>query len=212
MVKFFFDKLYRYPREAEHSFVAIPLKKGELKNLDKVAVLQGGKPVPMQGKVTSRYDDGSIRYMFLRFMADLPANKKCELECEFNSALKSDYSVMKVSETEDGFKVDAGALSYEVKNNSGHIFENVVCAGRKYTAGQFTGPVLIDESEREYAVTIGNWRVAENGPLVSILAAEGSNTADGAQKVDFEIRITAYSDKPWVEVSYRIINTTDEPL
>lgn len=212
MVKIFFDKLYRYPREAEHSFVAIPLKKGELKNLDKVAVLQGGKPVPMQGKVTSRYDDGSIRYMFLRFMANLPANKKCELECEFNSDLKSDYSVMKVSETEDGFKVDAGALSYEVKNNSGHIFENVVCAGRKYTAGQFTGPVLIDESEREYAVKIGKWRVAENGPLVSILASEGSNTADGAQKVDFEIRITAYADKPWVEVSYRIINTTDGPL
>ena len=50
-----FDKLYRYPRIEEHAFIAIPLKKGKLKSLSKVAVLQDGKPVPMQGKVTSRW-------------------------------------------------------------------------------------------------------------------------------------------------------------
>lgn len=31
MVKVYFDKLYRYPRKAEHAFVAIPLKKVSLR-------------------------------------------------------------------------------------------------------------------------------------------------------------------------------------
>lgn len=53
MVKVYFDKLYRYPRKAEHAFVAIPLKKGELKDIEGVSILQNKEPVPMQGKVTS---------------------------------------------------------------------------------------------------------------------------------------------------------------
>lgn len=213
MVKVYFDKLYRYPRKAEHAFVAIPLKKGELKDIEGVSILQNKEPVPMQGKVTSRYDDGSVRYMFLRFMADLPANKGCELECEFNSDRFSDYNVMNVSRTDSGFIVNAGELLYEVKNNSGHIFENIECAGMKYTAKQFVGPVLKDGNGTTYEARVGEWRVVEQGPLVSILAANGTNITDNDDKhVDFELRITAYAGKPWVEVSYRIINTTYEPL
>ena len=100
MVEIYFDKLYRYPRNEEHCFIAIPLKKGELKDLSKVAILQSGKPLPIQEKVTSYYEDGSVRYMFLRFMADLPANSKATLICDFNSPEKSAYAGMKVDETE----------------------------------------------------------------------------------------------------------------
>ena len=190
MVKVYFDKLYRYPRKAEHAFVAIPLKKGELKDIEGVSILQNKEPVPMQGKVTSRYDDGSVRYMFLRFMADLPANKGCELECEFNSDRFSDYNVMNVSRTDSGFIVNAGELLYEVKNNSGHIFENIECAGMKYTAKQFVGPVLKDGNGTTYEARVGEWRVVEQGPLVSILAANGTNITDNDDKhVDFELRI-----------------------
>lgn len=32
------------------------------------------------------------------------------------------------------------------------------------------------------------------------------------QKTSDLVRLTAYAGKPWTEVSYRIINTTDEPL
>ena len=34
----------------------------------------------------------------------------------------------------------------------------------------------------------------------------------GAKNIRFELRLTAYAGKPWTEVSYRIINTTDNPL
>ncbi len=32
------------------------------------------------------------------------------------------------------------------------------------------------------------------------------------KKIKFEIRINAYAGKPWVELSYRIINTSMEEL
>lgn len=61
MIKVFFDKLYRYPRVAEPCSVAVPFKKGELRSLDGIAVIQDGKALPVQPKVTSRHDDGSVR-------------------------------------------------------------------------------------------------------------------------------------------------------
>lgn len=42
-----------------------------------------------------------------------------------------------------------------------------------------------------------------------------SNVPDGNESVpgiDFELKLTAWAGKPWVEVSYRIINTADHPL
>lgn len=211
MVKIYFDKLYRYPRIDEHAFVAIPLPQGKLYDLDKVAIFQDGNAIPVQKKVTSKYKDGSIRYMFIRFMANLPANRGCELDCDLDSDVKLDYDGMQVVPTPNGFKVESERLTYEVENNSANIFKEVTSDGMVYAAEQFVGPKLLDKDGRKYDVKIGTWKVVEEGPLVSILMAEGSNVS-GDLNVDFEIKITAYAKKPWVEISYRIINTTERVL
>ena len=75
-----FPKLYRYDRPREHCHVAIPFKQGELTDADCVQIFQDGHCMPSQKKVTSRYADGSIRYLFVRFLANLPANAKAVLE------------------------------------------------------------------------------------------------------------------------------------
>ena len=82
MIEINFDKLYRYPRIAEPCTICIPVEKGKIYSKDNVCVMQDGRPVPTQAKVTSRYDDTSIRYLFVRFMADLPANKGTKVYCE----------------------------------------------------------------------------------------------------------------------------------
>lgn len=211
MVDIYFDKLYRYPRIEEHCFVAIPAKKGELKTLSKVAVLQNGKPVPMQGKVTSYHEDGSIRYLFLRFMADLPANSKATLNCNFNSEIKSNYDGMKVNSTEYGINVDCDGLTFKLKNNSSSIFEELNDGNKTYSAEQFVGPYLMDGNGVSYEMSVGKWKVVESGPICSVITAKGVNKSK-EKNVEFELKITAFAKKPWVELSYRIINTTYEPL
>ena len=235
MTKIYFDKLYRYERKEEHCSVAIPVKEGILKSVDNVAILQNGSPVPVQAKVTATHKDGTVKYMFVRFMADLPANKGTVLECDYNSDMKNNYKGIVIESLSDGFYVDGDGIKFTVKNNSSHIFDKLSDGNKEYVAKQFVGPCLIDKDNISYDMHIDNWEITEQGRLCTILTGRGSNivkNADGKslkeadnsdvqqkqaktdiyQNVDFEIRITVYAKKPWIEIGYRIINTTDNVL
>ena len=212
MIDIFFDKLYRYPRIKEPCSIAIPVKEGILNSLDKLAIIQEGKAVPMQAKVTSRHKDGSIRYIFVRFMADLPANQKTKVVCDFNcdTPLKSDD--MDVKDTADGYIVNTGKVIFSVKNHSSSIFNSVDDGNKVYTSSHFEGPYLKDGFNHIYDIQIDQWNIVETGAVCTILAAQGRNLSSNGKNIDFEIRITAFKDKEWIEVSYRIINTSSEEL
>lgn len=213
MIKVFFDKLYRYPRIAEPCNVAVPFKKGELQSLDGIAVIQDGRALPIQPKVTSRHEDGSIRWLFVRFMADLPANKSAVVELDTASALVNDAAGVVTERTEGGYFVNTGVLRFGLKNNSDSIFDMIDDGNKIYTSKNFVGPFLKDGGGNAYACTVGEWNIVESGAVCAILSAKGSNVcASAGRKIDFELRITAYAGKPWIEVAYRIINTSNSEL
>lgn len=215
MVEIYFDKLYRYPRIAEPCSIAIPVKEGELKSAENVCITQDGKPLPVQVKVTSRHADGSVRYLFVRFMADLPANKGTSVMCDFNGKHKNSERGVLVNASADGIEIDTGSVKFSVENNSGSIFKQLDFGSRHYTDKNFEGPYLKDGDGRSYEVSIGQWRVVESGPVCAVIEACGSNIlpgSEGGRHIDFELRLTAYAGKPWVEAAYRIINTSAEEL
>ena len=263
MIDIFFDKLYRYERIAEPCYIGIPVKEGELRDAGNVRLYQGERELPIQRKVTSRHKDGSVRFLFLRFLADLPANSGTVLQCDLHGSEKhiKDESIdiqelgtqqgasgipeVKVCEDESGVTVstvcggEGGELLFRVKHQGDSIFEQLNAMGRVYDKKQFVGPLLRDGDGNDYNIEIGSWQVVEKGPVCAILKARGSNLRDGATidgnvmngdvarnaatdgsvtdnaaagRVDFELKLTAWAGKPWVEVSYRIINTTDNPL
>ena len=82
-IDLFIDKLYRYDRKNEHCFIGFPLEKGLVSDVARISVLDTEKEtsLPVQIKATSRYRDGSIRFVFVRFLADIPANKKSRYVC-----------------------------------------------------------------------------------------------------------------------------------
>ena len=84
MTDIYFDKLYRYDRIAEPCYIGIPVREGELWDTDGVRVYQSGKRQPLQAKVTSRHKDGSVRFLFLRFLADLPGCKGTVLQYDLH--------------------------------------------------------------------------------------------------------------------------------
>jgi hypothetical protein len=104
---------------------------------------------------------------------------------------------------------------FAVENNSGSIFRMLDDGRTIYTADSFEGPYLCDMQGNKYEMVIDTWKAVEYGPVCAILSANGSNlvkSGNKERKIDFEIRLTAYAGKPWIEVGYRIINTSDEPL
>lgn len=210
------DKLYRYERKAEPCFIGIPMKKGTLYDLDNVAVLQNDSVLPLQKKVTARHDDGSVKFMFLRFLADLPANKDAVLICDTDArkVQGADAFTIETVQGENGICVDTGVLAFAVENNSDSIFRHIRIQERQYDKEQLSGPVLCGAQGGQYHMQIGKWSVVESGAVCTILKAKGTNISAGgaAGAVDFEVKLTAYAKKPWIEVSYRIINTTPEQL
>lgn len=226
-----FDKLYRYDRISEPCYIGIPVKEGELWDVDGVRVYQAEKRLPLQAKVTSRHKDGSVRFLFLRFLADLPGNKGAVLQCDLHGGNRTKQnggelwpagvSPVSVSEDESGITVSTvcggkdRVFSFRAGHNSQHIFDRLETDGRIYGREQFVGPFLKDGAGKTYQMQIGSWKVVEEGPVCAVLKASGSNISEEKESgsgVDFEIKLTIWAGKPWVEISYRIINTTDAPL
>lgn len=218
-MKLYFPKLYRYDRVREHCSVAVPFAAGKLRSADSVKVFQGGKQTPVQTKVTARYQDGSIRYLFVRFLADLPGNQKAVLRLETGAEGDADpaartaerisYEALKIEQTEQGFAVNGG-LRFGVSDGAASLFDWLEDGNARYEADQFAGPFLEDGNGGRYALRLGKWRAAEEGPLVAVLRCMGECV--GPRPVTFEVKLTAYAEKPWVEIAYRIINSTDQPL
>jgi hypothetical protein len=236
-----FPKLYRYDRIKEHCSVAVPFARGEFMEGDRLAVFQDGVEMPSQSKVTSYYADGSVRYLFVRFMANLPGNKKTVLTAEKVTAdsisnTKNTDTGLIAERTGTGIHVTntGTGLEFAVADNSETIFDYLNDGRNIYSAGQFDGPYLegtaclqedaecgTKETNRQtvkYGIKLGTWRIMEAGPLVAVLRCMGICVPDSnmeptdAQLPSFELKLTAYAEKPWVEVSYRIINSTDSPL
>ena len=234
-----FPKLYKYDRLQEHCSVAIPFAKGEFTDADRIAVLEDGVEMPVQSKVTARYADGSVRYLFVRFQADLPANQKKDLQAERiqNGAQENmpQKEFSKLMVTRDGSRITVdggvGGLRFTVTDDAEHIFEKLEDGNKVYTAEQFAGPYLTDGNGAQYGLALTEWRVIEEGPLVAVLRCNGicmpmgralagrsvkEDEKRGADLPDelpgFELKLTAYAGKPWVEISYRLINETSEPM
>ena len=230
MINLHLEKLYRYPRIMEPMWIAVPVKKGQLSGASDVSVYDGTEKLPVQTKVTARYDDGSVRFLFTRFMGNLPGNsakdfslyldEKDRREYVEDSAVQecaSDAGQLVVTQNADGFAVDTGTLCFRVKNFSENLFDTLMCGRQLYEREQFLGPYLCDGMGTKYNVTIDRWRVVEEGNVCTILAATGSNDTEfgGCEESNhyrFEIRVTAYAGKPWLEISYRLFNTSESPL
>lgn len=230
MINLHLEKLYRYPRIMEPMWIAVPVKKGQLSGASDVSVYDGTEKLPVQTKVTARYDDGSVRFLFTRFMGNLPGNsakdfslyldEKDRREYVEDSAVQecaSDAGKLVVTQNADGFTVDTGTLCFRVKNFSENLFDTLMCGRQLYEREQFLGPYLCDGMGTKYSVTIDRWRVVEEGNVCTILAATGCNDTEfgGCEESNhyrFEIRVTAYAGKPWLEISYRLFNTSESPL
>lgn len=101
-MKIYFDKLYRYDRLQEPAGIALPFKEGELKTADRIAITQNGRKCMVQPKVTSKHADGSIRYLYVDFLADIPANKGAVLEFEKESDGSCEEKGVSVTQTGAG--------------------------------------------------------------------------------------------------------------
>ena len=215
-MKIYFDKLYKDDRINELCGLCVPFAKGSLSvsDADAITILDHDRPLPVQVEVTSRWDDGSVRYVYLHFLADLPGNSRKEFELVTDSDKRGDYSkTIDIIETPDGIGINNDVISFSVKDNSENLFDKFDYDGRSFDKAQFVGPFVTVSGERLRTV-FDKWKVVRKGKLFSVLEGAGrclpadEKTFSG-NGICFEMRISIAAGKPFVDMGFRFINCTD---
>lgn len=215
MITIKLDKLYNRVRTAQPCYVSVPLAKGELHSAEKVMLFQGEKLLKHQTKVLSYYEDGSIRYLFLRFLCDIPANKGTTVNCKLQGADTSmepahpQTADLCCEQVGDEIHIATGKLSFTVKNGTESLFEEMKAFDTVYGKEQFTGPkIKAAGCKEDYDLSYGSWKVIEEGPVCAILSNRGM-FRDG---LPCEVRLTVYAGCSNVDTEVRLINESDEPF
>ena len=113
-MKIHFDKLYKDDRNGELCGIGLPFGKGEVtaKKFESICVMDGDIAAPSQAKITSKWDDGSVRYAFVRFLADLPGNKDKDFELEFSGKKADIKNTVSIEKNSDSIRVSNGGISF----------------------------------------------------------------------------------------------------
>lgn len=230
MITLKFDKLYNRDRVAQPCFASIPLASGTLRDADMVTMWQKEEQLPLQTKVLSRYPNGSVRYLLVRFLADIPANKTTTVELDLYGERRAQEvradakqigvnvcgnelgrmvagkQTVLVTALEQGFRVDTGTMEFTVANGGTSLFERVCALGKEYSKGQFAGMQMEMSDKKTCGMTYGDWKIVEEGPVCVILSNQGKL----APGLLCETRVAAYAGKNYAEVEYRLVNATGE--
>ena len=226
-MKICFDKLYKDDRKSELCGLCIPVKKGLLTRdkLSTVTILDDKRAVPVQTEVTSTWEDGSVRFLYAHFLADLPGNDKKQFDLTFSGDEKYDELTAgtgKTCDLEDSIELseDAGIitvvtekLKFTVKNGSDHLFETFSFNGKEISGECFVGPLVRICGERLVAV-FDSWKPVKKGSILTVLEGKGRFlSADekrfSGEGIKFEIRLSVTSGKPWIDLGFKFINCTD---
>ncbi len=182
MIPIFFEKYANFDRDREPCRIAVPFPKGEVFDCGGFVIKDKGKAsYPTQASKTSIWRDGSIKWAYVDFLADLPKNKSREYFLDINGQ-KTVSDPIEISSKKDGVVINSGAERFEL-NNKLDFYLN----GKR-------------------AVVDGGWEVVKNGCVACTLKARGSHGGF----VDFEITVTAYKRCPWIRIDYRIINKEED--
>lgn len=213
MITLHFDKLYNSDRLHEPCFVSIPFAKGVLTDANGISLLQNNSTLPIQTKITSTHEDGSIRYLFVRFMADLPANKETDISCILQPApITPSASSLTCEKTANGYAISTGAVFFEVEQNSFHMFCSLDAFGKHYDKERFVGPYLTNGKQDVFQMSYDNWNIIESGDVCVTLSCNGQLLSDTSNPLPCEVRLTAYAGKSWIDTSIRLINASEEAL
>ena len=212
MVNLTFEKIYKDERSYEPCSIAIPFAKGECPSVDSLMVSREKHGFLTQSKVTSRWEDGSVRWAHLYFLANLPGNQQITYSVDHSTYPIENQKPIKVMKNEvNEWNVDNGIINFATATKQQGLFSHLTCDGITYEQKQLIGPSVTLKSIGQFDFQVEEWNILEEGPVCAILEGVGYHRFED-KELKATVRLTAYAQKPWIEVAYRIFNTTKEAI
>lgn len=91
-------------------------------------------PLPVQTRVTSRWPDGSIRWLLVDTQTEVAADATVELSLRHLEAARSDPEGIVVDERSDRLVIDTGPLQVEIPTTYGGVIDRLVVDGSELIA------------------------------------------------------------------------------
>lgn len=209
-----FEIVSRYDREWEPATASVPFKRGELRK-EEAAVLvvtDGKERCPAQGKPTAYWDDGSVKWLLIHFLANLPANKEKDYDLELGGEPVEPEKTQEVRVLRapgEPLLLDNGVIQAKLAvHGASCLFEQIVTADHIYERQDIAGPLVTDSKNREYVIRLDEqgWEVLEEGPVRTLVRASGKHCCQGKTWLDFTVILTMWAGKPWLNIDYQFIN------
>ncbi len=181
----------------------VPFPEGQLPSPDNLRLLDAaGARVPVQCQPLAEWPDGSVRWVLLDFLADVPAYAASRYVLEFGNSVRAQTvrTALRVREDRDRIAVDTGVMSFSIAKREFRFLENVR-VGDRTVAGP--GRLRMTDCDgREYLARQPDVvEVEELGPLrVCIRVAGRFIDSAEAPWFDYELRIHAYAGQSFVRV------------
>ena len=214
----FFEKISHYDRPQEPVTVGIPFPRGALSGAEQFALYDGAAEVYCQKSVTGSWDDGSIRWLLVHALLDLPggSGKAFRFAVEDETrAQPAPAAALKVVDGEQELVLDTGPLQLAVGKPGEDLIRSVTLRGeRLWDAVSWPGFSVIDAQGTTFSTTADDTarvEIEEQGPLRAALSITGTHRGGGAGFLDYVIRIHAWAGKPYVTLQYQFINREEQP-
>lgn len=180
--KIHFEIVSRYEKKQEPATTAMPFAKGEVSKADveKIVIADENGSCPAQLRPTAFWDDGSVKWLLIHFLADLPANKEKNYVLKMADGTEQYPEVLSaaIKEREGNVVLDNGAIRVALAApGSDYLFEKIETADHIYEKSEITGPIISDKDGQTYKTVIDSsgWEILESGPIRTLVRAKGKH-------------------------------------
>ncbi|MFO8079019.1 MAG: hypothetical protein R6V07_01830 [Armatimonadota bacterium] len=205
----------------------VPFPQGALGSADHARVLDAaGAEVPAQIDVTSRWPDGTVKWVLLDFQADIPETRQVQYALEFGTEVTRApvADSVDVNDAEDAVVVDTGALKVRLDRADfaflGEAWldadgDGAYSSEERVTETDGAGIVLTDLDGEQFN-SLGApemLAVTREGPLHAVVTARGPHrSASGKTLFRYEVRMHFYAGLPVVRVFHTFENDRSDEL
>ncbi len=178
----------------------VPIPSGELADVAQARLTLSGREVAAQFKLLGNWQDGSVKWLLVTVIADVPAGGEVDYALEYGRDIsRAPDAEPMAREDGDQIVVDTGAKTFTIDSHGGIVLAD----------GSACATTLVGEDGVTYSTALGDAEVTieENGPCRAIIRTLGHLT-DEAGNASFAIeqRIEAYRGSASVRVHHTFLN------
>ncbi len=194
-------------RRAFPATASVPLLRGPVH--DPAAVwlaAPDGRPAPLQARALERWPDGSVRWLLLDFLADVPAGGHATYTLRDGKPPAAGSPARIRMQARDGARViDAGPLHATIPDGGEVLWSELVVGDHRL--GALPLPALVVDGSPAGPPVPDRMRIETDGPVRTELLLTGRYPAG----ITYEMRVAFFAGQPLVRVEHTITSVVDQP-